>query len=446
MNPQAVLEDAGMTSAAARAKRELFDELHQSGQGAALHAWFVPGRIEVLGKHTDYAGGRSLLCAVERGICLTASARDDDQVVVRDVGRDVSLAVALDPELAVPATGWANYVATVARRVARNFPRARRGADIFFASDLPSSSGMSSSSALITSVFLVLADVNALRYAPDTEAIFQRCEDLATYASTVENGRGFGVFAGDRGVGTAGGSEDHTAILCSRAGLLSQFSFCPARLERRVALDAALAFVVGVSGISASKTGAARERYNAAAAATTRMLDLWRENTGRDDRVLADALASAPDAVDRLRDLVIRADGGVSDGALLGRFEQFLEESQSLVPSAAERLAERNYTAFGEIVARSQSFAERQLGNQVPETRALAASARDLGAVAASAFGAGFGGSVWALVPADEAAAFTARWSEHYRHTFPEAGGRAQFFVTRPGPPATRIDSNATGS
>jgi len=49
---------------------------------------------------------------------------------------------------------------------------------------------------------------------------------------------------------------------------------------------------------------------------------------------------------------------------------------------------------IGVLIDRSQDGAERLLGNQVPETIALARLARDLGAVAASAFGAGFGGSV----------------------------------------------------
>ena len=35
-----------------------------------MTAWFVPGRLEVLGKHTDYAGGNSLLAAVEQGITV----------------------------------------------------------------------------------------------------------------------------------------------------------------------------------------------------------------------------------------------------------------------------------------------------------------------------------------------------------------------------------------
>jgi galactokinase len=68
---------------------------------------------------------------------------------------------------------------------------------------------------------------------------------------------------------------------------------------------------------------------------------------------------------------------------------------------------------------------------------ALARSARALGARASSAFGAGFGGSVWALVAEAESDAFTKRWAETYRRDFPAAAPRAVFFTTRPGPAAT---------
>jgi galactokinase len=438
------LEAAGMTPAAAAAKQDLFDRVNTAidanvPKSVIRYAWFVPGRIEVLGKHTDYAGGRSVLSAVERGICAVASPRDDACVVVTDIGRQVSATVALDPELAVPSSGWANYVGTVTRRVARNFPISRRGADIVFTSDLPSSSGMSSSSALITSIFLALADINALEETPEGNTLFRRCQDLATYVSTVENGQSFGELAGDRGVGTTGGSEDHTAILCARADRLSQYAFCPVRLEHTMELDPAWVFAIGVSGVSANKTGSAREQYNAAATATRRMLEIWRAATGRADAVLADALASAPDAADRLRQL-IRADTDGNVGrALLDRFDQFLEESEHIIPSAMERLAARDVAGFGALVDRSQALAERLLGNQIPETIGLAASARSHGAVAASAFGAGFGGSVWALIPTEEATAFIDRWSRSYRAAFPHIGQGAIFFTSRPGPAAIRV-------
>jgi galactokinase len=62
-----------------------------------------------------------------------------------------------------------------------------------------------------------------------------------------------------------------------------------------------------------------------------------------------------------------------------------------------------------------------------------------LGAVAASAFGAGFGGSVWALVSHDEAEALAARLADDYRTRFPHRADLAEMFVTAAGPPAAMI-------
>jgi len=137
------LKLAGMSEAAAAAKSALFTRaevaLRKFGGGVNQQAlaYYVPGRIEVLGKHTDYAGGRSLLCALERGFCLMAVPREDSIIRLLDAGRDLSAEFRLDPELEVTNGEWTTYPKTVARRIARNFPGAQRGANIAFASDLP---------------------------------------------------------------------------------------------------------------------------------------------------------------------------------------------------------------------------------------------------------------------------------------------------------------------
>ena len=105
--------------------------------------------------------------------------------------------------------------------------------------------------------------------------------------------------------------------------------------------------------------------------------------------------------------------------------------------AAAEAFSAQNWSALGEITARSQHAAEQWLGNQIPETTGLVRLARQHGALAASAFGAGFGGSVWALVPAADAASFQSAWGSAYRGEFPAAGSLAMFFATTAGPGAT---------
>ena len=438
------LAAAGMSAAESAPKGELFERAVRAlpEGGAAdetLHAFYVPGRVEVLGKHTDYAGGRSLLCAVERGFCLVARARPDALVHVINARSQARCTLALDPELQRANQQWCNYPSVAVRRLARNFPAARRGADIAFLSDLPAASGLSSSSAFIVAVFLALADINALAESDRYRREIRSLEDLAGYLGTVENGESFGTLTGDRGVGTFGGSEDHTAILCCRAGELRQYSFCPIRHERTVALPADLVLTVGVSGVIAMKTGAAQAKYNRAALAARKVLETWRAATGRSDPTIAAAIAHAPDAPERIRK-VLRAskDEDFPSRLLCDRFEQFLEESTAIIPSAADALAAGDLARFGSLVDRSQQGAEILLCNQVPETIALARSARALGAVAASAFGAGFGGSVWALVPAAQAAEFERRWQSSFRDQFAGPEG-ARFFSTRPGPAAFRL-------
>ena len=436
------LERIGMSEPAARDKAALFVEVDR--QLAAMTAseplrWFVPGRIEVLGKHTDYAGGRSLLCAVERGFSVAAAPRADAVVRVIDVAKERHGEFAIAPDAGIPASGWTVYPAVVARRIARDFPGAARGADIVLASDLPSASGMSSSSALVVAIFAALSEVNRLPERVEYSGSIGSVEDLAGYLGCVENGQAFGALEGGSGVGTFGGSEDHTAILASEAGRLKQYAFCPVRLERTAILPADCCFVVAVSGVVADKIGAARDRYNRASLAARSIVAAWRTASGSDAATLAAALDASPDARDRIRAAL---EATVADAELRGlvdRLEQFWLESEVIVPQAVDALVRRDFARLGDLVDQSQAAAETRLGNQVPETIALTRQARALGAIAASAFGAGFGGSVWALVPTSDAAVFAERWRDRYSRTPRRADRAPEFFVTAAGPPLVRL-------
>lgn len=394
-------------------------------------SWFVPGRLEVFGKHTDYAGGRSLLAAVDHGI--TVSVADADAGITATTTASPG-SVSLTPGVVndQPAGHWSHYVQTVIDRLAANFS-APRPCVLTISSDLPLASGMSSSSALIVASALTLADHNGFTETEQWRANIAGRVDLAGYAACIENGQTFGTLAGHRGVGTFGGSEDHTAMLCCTPEELSSFRFCPIRLEERVAFPATLSFVVGVSGVLAEKTGAARDDYNRAALATAEIVQRWNADTGRDDAVLADALASSPDAIDRASRLV------ADDEDLTRRLVSYWTESEGLIPAAVNALRTGEFAHFGELATLSHQNADQGLRNQVPETNALVRIAGELGAIGASGFGAGFGGSVWALVPTAQADSFAAAWLQRYTAEFPDVSGRASTLVTRPGDAARRL-------
>ena len=254
-----LLQKSGMVGEAVATKVALFkrssDTLVKKGidENSNAHLVYVPGRIEVLGKHTDYAGGRSLVMAADRGICLVAvpNNKKNVHIIVFEDGREVTIDLTTMPE---PVPGdWSNYPITVLRRLMANFPNSVQGCTIAFGSDLPIASGMSSSSALIIAIFMAIAKVSGLQNHPAFIKNIHNMNDLAEYAATIENGLSFRELSGEKGVGTFGGSEDHTAILNCRAGMVSEFSYCPIQFHQNINISDEYVFVVAASGVKAKK-------------------------------------------------------------------------------------------------------------------------------------------------------------------------------------------------
>jgi galactokinase len=420
----ASLVERGLDPAAVAAKASLFDLVLGTFRGLTgeppRHAWWIPGRLEVFGKHTDYAGGRTLVCAVPNGLAVAASPRPDRTIHVVDARLGDRLVLRRPEDGGF--TGWRRYVDVAARRLAANFPGAAMGADIVFSSDLPRASGMSSSSALVVAMSSALVRVAGIEDRPEWRANIHGTRDVAGYYACIENGMSFGTLTGDAGVGTHGGSEDHAAILSGTAGELTAFAFVPMRPAGSVVMPEDWRFVLAPSVIRSAKTGNAQAAYNNLARGAQVLLEIWNRSNPP-----ASSLGGVLElgGVPALRDLVRHsslAEWPVE--VLRKRLEHFIRED-GRVPDALDAFRAADAGRLGALAESSQADAEHLLGNQVPETVALAQSAREGGAFAACSFGAGFGGSVWALVDRD-AEGFARRWQ-------PGA------FVARPSPPATRL-------
>lgn len=397
------------------------------GDRRGTRRWWVPGRIELLGKHVDYGGGRSLLAAVNRGFTVIARPRRDSIVNLVDGRSAQFFSGTMSLDLEQQPGRWTDYPITVLRRLAQDFPEAEIGMDAVLTSDLPSSAGLSSSSALVIATFLPIAAINLLSRTELWTYALGSDEALADYLGAVENGRAFAGFAAGTGVGTMGGSQDHTAIMCCRQGTLSQFRFLPVARQDEVAIPPGHLFAVASSGVAASKTGAVRQHYNGLSGQMAELVRIARQVIDLDSQSLLDLLNASSDAAERLAMALRReADGD----RLARRLHQFDTECRTIIPGVVASLRSGDLARAGELVDRSQRLAEEVLGNQIPETVRLAASARELGAAAASAFGAGFGGSVWALIPAGSAEEFLERWRARYLSEFPARGRKAEFFLT----------------
>ncbi|MHB1312575.1 MAG: GHMP family kinase ATP-binding protein [Gemmatimonadaceae bacterium] len=376
----------------------------------------VPGRVELAGKHTDYAGGPSLTCATPMVMDAQVERTGERVLRVRDVRTEREVEVPLSAEAAPGKERWSVYIAAVARRVARDFPGARHGADVELTSAIPSSAGLSSSSALVVSAVMALFDANALWEAASWGPLGDDDLAFAQYCAAVESGAPWGPFAGDTGVGTRGGAQDHIAICASRDGMVGEYSYLPGRVVQRVAWPAEWRIVVLNSGVKATKTGNARVAYNRVADSVRALVAAWNTETGRSDATLADALASSAGAVDRMLALAeCVATPEMSADYLRRRLAQYRNETTQVVPQLVDAIARGDAAMAGACLEQSQRYAEAALENQVPQTTWLARSAVELGAAGATAFGAGFGGAVWALVCGGDVRAFAKRWMDAYQ-------------------------------
>jgi galactokinase len=470
-NIAARLASQGLAQDIAVEKAEMFRAAAQIllengvGMDVNVRAFYVPGRIEVVGKHTDYAGGRSLLCATSKAFCVVTADRDDSvsRIFTAEPGiADNSVTLEMTPDLEPKQGHWSNYPATTIRRLVRNFGPGLKGVDMSISCDIPPASGMSTSSAMICAVFLAIDARNNIQALPKFKKNIPTKERLYDYLGFCENGQNCGDLLGDKGVGTFGGSEDHTAIMSCTNGNLNMFSYCNTRFEGSFPIPSGVTFVVGVSGAIAEKTGARMADYNNAFLRSKAAAEAWCELTGNngklqltnlanvvqlhrarkgeqgDEAQLKELLGEFSD-VARVEKTTAAAAGPFTAASLTERFLQFYEESEVIVPQVAKAFASADYKAMGVLVDRSQELTDTHLDNLVPETRFLPGKARELGALAASAFGAGFGGSVWALVETDKVAAFQAAWKQAYVAQFPQVKDACSFFAMPPGPGAFQV-------
>lgn len=386
---------------------------------------FIPGRIEFLGKHTDYCGGHSIVCAIDRGFTASIRERVDSVVSLENVDSDETVSFDLAAPPALQRGHWINYAVEVGRRLSQNFTECKlRGVDISFKSDLTQAAGMSSSSALMIMVFVALERMNNLRSTQTFATNIRTDLDLAEYLGCVENGQTFRGLTGSAGVGTFGGSQDHAAILTGKSDKVTQFSYTPLERVRELDLPPEYSFVIASSGVAAEKTGAALDGYNRASRLVSEITSATRA------RSLAHAIDEL--GIDSVRKLIARSKFSFTTAEVLARVDHFYMENFEIIPIVSERLAAGELNKLGELIDASQKSAEVLLGNQIDETSFLQRSAREIGAMAASAFGAGFGGSVYALVETDGAQAFLSEWRRVYLEHFQQHARTSKFFVTRP--------------
>jgi galactokinase len=342
-----------------RVTRDYAAEFGEQPEGV----WFAPGRVNLIGEHTDYNGGFVLPFALSAGVAAAAGRRGAG-IAVSSRQRGGRAVTAPGGGLA-PGTvsGWAAYPLGMAwaLTVAGCPPG---GTAIAIDTDLAIGAGLSSSAALECAVGLALADLHGLAVTRP---------ELAALASRAEN-----EFAG-----APTGIMDQSAALLCRAGHALLLD-CRSGAAEDVPLDP------GAAGLTllVTDTGVRHALNDGRYAARRRSCE---------EAARALGVASLRDLADRPESLA-----QLADPELRRRARHVVTENRRVL-AAADLLRRGDLAAVGPLLTESHASLRDDFEVSWPQADVAVASALAAGAAGARMTGGGFGGSVIALVAAGRA-------------------------------------------
>jgi galactokinase len=340
----------------------LFDETFG---GKPEGYWWAPGRVNLIGEHTDYNDGYVLPLALPQGIIAAARLSRAPTLRVRSRqesgGAEIPLA-AITPQ---SVDGWFAYIAGVAwafRQSGHDIP----GLDMVIDSDLPTGAGLSSSAALECAVAMAWNDLTPLDLSRhELAAIARRAENDVVGAPT-------GVM--DQ-IASLYGKNDRLVFLDTRSMAVSHVPFDLS--------TAGLALLV----IDSRTPHALVDSEYA-------------------ERRKMCALAAKQLGVPALRDIPFEnldnALAGLSDELMRRRVRHVVSEDQRVLDTVARLETGHDLRQIGPILAASHVSMRDDFNITVPQIDLAVVAALDAGAFGARMTGGGFGGSVVALVDADQ--------------------------------------------
>ncbi|MFO7958681.1 MAG: galactokinase [Candidatus Brocadiia bacterium] len=394
-----------------QSRKTALDHAFEAGFDGRQASFYVsaPGRINLIGEHTDYNGFPVLPMAIGRAIRLAVRPRDDRRIVLRNAEPDpypertFFLGSDVEP---YGAGNWGDYVKAAVQSLTRlaleqgSGPDDLRGMDCLVQGDIPPAAGLSSSTALVVASGLAFGAVNNLGLSRHQMA--ERMADAEHY------------------VGTRGGGMDQAACLLGRPDCALKIDFFPLRV-RPVPFPPDYRVVAAHSTVSARKTAEHRRAYNRRVLECQLGVRVLKRHFGRESAEhLADFDAPVRELLAVLRE-ALNGDECLAPGQALRWTDEEMKDQLDDLDDPAEELkvlprcrhvlteAERTATAaacleqgavveFGRLMDESHVSCAEDYEISCPELDELTALMREAGALGARLTGAGFGGFAVALV------------------------------------------------
>lgn len=387
-------------------RRKLYEEFDRMF-GGEPRLFRSPGRVNLIGEHTDYNDGFVLPMAIDRETAVAIRARDDRTVRVHTMNLDKSAEFDLDrPADTVPGS-WVNYIEGVARILELKGVKLK-GTDMLICSDVPNGAGLSSSAALETVVGLSLsaiADANVDR------------ETLAKVGQQAEH-----EYAGARV-----GIMDQFVALHAHAGHALLLD-CRSLKYENVPLDTS-SVAVAICDTNV-KHNLASSEYNVRRMECERAVEILKEFIPG-IRALRDVSAGDLEKyADKLPEPVNR------------RARHVVTENERTL-QAAEALRQNDLSTFGLLMWQSHASLKNDYEVSCRELDILVEIAGETqGVLGARMTGGGFGGSTVSLVERE----FLPEFEEAIRNRYKKATDiDPTILISEPGEGADEIDMKKSG-
>jgi galactokinase len=362
----------------------------------------APGRVNIIGEHTDYNAGFVLPMAIERETVILARARNDRRLRARALNLERSAEADLIDIHRHPDEPWLDYVIGVAREL-QKLGQPTLGADILIAGDVPIGAGLSSSASLEMAALVMFEVLGGYR-VEDAEA--------ARLGQRVEN----------EFLGLKTGIMDQFVVRTAQAGH-AVFLDCRTLVPELVpvAFENAL-FVIADTGVA---RGLAASKYNERVAECMEAVRILNRETGRSATHLRDF---SQDDVETHR--------AALPEVVYRRARHIVTENER-TRAACTALRAGDAPGLGELMNASDQSLRLDYEVTCPELDTMTELARAIpGCYGARMTGAGFGGCTVHLVAADRAEAFAERLMADYRA---RTGLEGQVIVSAPAQGASRL-------
>ena len=324
--------------------------------------WAAPGRVNLIGEHTDYNDGYVMPFALAQRVLIAAAPRHDGTWSVTSINND-STKTFQAADLQPGMTGWQAYVAGVVWALEEAGHRVD-GADLVLTSDVPEGAGLSSSAALECAVLTALADLNDLDIAGLERAKLARRSENAF-------------------VGAPTGLMDQAASTLCIAGHALFFD-CRTYDSEQVRFDTATAGLEILVLDTKTPHALVDSEYAARRASCEEAARLLGVAALRD-------VTNLPAALDMLADPVIR------------RRVRHVVTENARVLQAVDVLRKGRIADLAPLLDASHASMRDDFEITVPQVDLAVEVARAAGALGARMTGGGFGGCIIALVPAGKA-------------------------------------------